>query len=147
MPVQNVRDFPETTGKLDSELKAPFHLNEHGNPNFFQVFAKKSLIKNIFEVAKKLDSTTFFWKIVPYWVYFVQGEDFKQTTELSKKVQYSLNPAIKKSLNEASNAYVNKRNFTFKLAFWVSQVTKTQFCVKVIQIFNVQLVRILMHKC
>jgi len=25
----------------------------------------------------------FFWKIVPNWVYFGQGEDFKQTTELS----------------------------------------------------------------
>ena len=43
----------------------------------------------------------FFWKIVPNWMYFVQGEDFKLTTELSKKVQYSRNQAIKNSLNEA----------------------------------------------
>ena len=43
-----------------------------------------------------------FWgKTVPYWVYFGQGEDFKLTTELSKKVQYSRNQAIKKGLNEA----------------------------------------------
>ena len=39
--VQNVRDFPQT--KLDSEINAPFLLNEHGDPRlFFQVFAKSS---------------------------------------------------------------------------------------------------------
>jgi len=32
---------------------------------------------------------------------FGQGEDFKLTTELSEKVQYSRNRAIKDSLNEA----------------------------------------------
>ena len=43
----------------------------------------------------------FFWKMVPNWVYFGQGEDFKLTTELSEKVQYSRNQAIKDGLNEA----------------------------------------------
>ena len=43
----------------------------------------------------------FFCKIVPYWVYFDQGEDFKQTTELPRNVQYSRNQAIKNGLNEA----------------------------------------------
>jgi len=43
----------------------------------------------------------FFWKIVPNWLYFGQGEDFKLTTELSEKVQYSRSQAIKNSLNEA----------------------------------------------
>ena len=43
----------------------------------------------------------FFWKIVPTWVYFGQGEDFKLTAELSEKVQYSGNQAIKNGLNEA----------------------------------------------
>ena len=37
----------------------------------------------------------FFWKIVPYWVYFGQDEDFKLTRELTEKVQYSHNQAIK----------------------------------------------------
>ena len=51
----------------------------------------------------------FFLKIVPYWVYFGQGQDFKLTTELSEKLQYSRNQAIKDSLNEALNTtYVNK---------------------------------------
>ena len=31
--LQNVRDFPQT--KLDSEINAPFLLNEHGDPQLF----------------------------------------------------------------------------------------------------------------
>ena len=59
-------------------------------------------MKNKFE-EEKFDSGTRFvlGKIVPYWVYFGQGEDFKLTTELFEKVQYSRNQAIKNSLNEA----------------------------------------------
>ena len=34
-------------------------------------------------------------------MFFDQSEDFRLTTELSKKVQYSRNQAIKNSLNEA----------------------------------------------
>ena len=37
------------------EINSPFLLKEHGDSRiFFQVFAKKSLIKNIFEEEKKL---------------------------------------------------------------------------------------------
>ena len=100
--MQNVRDFPQT--KLDGEINSPFPLNEHGDRRcfFFQVFAKSSLIKNIFEDEKNLIVEHFFlWKIVPNWEYFGQGEDFKLTTELSEKVQYSRNQAIKNSLIEA----------------------------------------------
>ena len=43
----------------------------------------------------------FFGKIVPYLVYFGQSEDYKLTTELSEKVQYPQNQAIKNGLNEA----------------------------------------------
>ena len=57
MSVQNLRDFLQT--KLDSETNAPFLLNEHGDPRFcFLVFAKNSVIKNIFEEGKKFDSRT-----------------------------------------------------------------------------------------
>ena len=60
MSVQNVRDFPQT--ELDSEINAPFLLNEHGDPQiFFQVFTTNSLIKNIFEEEKKFDSRTLFF--------------------------------------------------------------------------------------
>ena len=45
----------------------------------------------------------FLRKIVPNWVYFGQGEDFKLTADLSEKGQYSRNQAIKNSpLNEAT---------------------------------------------
>ena len=55
--VQNARDFPQT--KLDSEINYPFLLNEHGDPRFFfHVFAKNSLIRNIFEEEKTFDSRT-----------------------------------------------------------------------------------------
>ena len=62
MHVQNPRDFPQT--KLDSEINAPFLLNELGDPRFFfffgggGAFAKNSLTKNIFEEGKKFDSRT-----------------------------------------------------------------------------------------
>ena len=59
----------------------------------------------------------FFWKMVPNWVYFGQGEDFKLITELSEKVQYSRNQAIKNGLNEAillmsiNEALLSRQNF------------------------------------
>ena len=43
----------------------------------------------------------FFWKIVPNWVSFGQGEGFKLTTKLPEKVKYPHNQAIKNGLNEA----------------------------------------------
>ena len=55
--VQNVKEFPQT--ELGSEINFPFLLNEHGDPRFFfQVFAKDSLLKNIFEEEIKFDSRT-----------------------------------------------------------------------------------------
>ena len=66
--MQNVRDFSQT--KLYGEINSPFLLNEHGDPrNFFQVFAKDSLIKNIFEEEKKFDSGKrfIFGKQFPNW--------------------------------------------------------------------------------
>ena len=65
MQVQNVRDFPQT--KLDNGKNSPFLLNKHCDPRFFfQVFAKNSLMKNIFEEEKSLIvEHDFFWKMVP----------------------------------------------------------------------------------
>ena len=92
----------------DLKTMSTFHSslwgNKHGDPRFVsQVFAKNSLIKNIFEEENRFDSTTwFFWgTVVSYLVYLGQGEDFKITPELSEKVQYLHNQAIKKELNEA----------------------------------------------
>ena len=43
----------------------------------------------------------FLGKIVSYLVYLGQGEEFKLTTELSEKVQYAHNQAVKNELNKA----------------------------------------------
>ena len=59
-------------------------------------------MKNIFEEEKSLIvKHDFFWKIASYWECFGQGEDFKLTTKLSKRVHYSRNQIIQNSLNEA----------------------------------------------
>ena len=62
--------------------------------------------------------------MVPNGVYFCQGEDLKLTTELSEKVQYSRNQAIKNGLKWSNTAYVNKWSFTFKAKLCAFQVNK-----------------------
>ena len=55
--MQSERDFPQT--ELNNGINSPFLLNEPGEPGFFfQVFAKNSLMKNMFEEEKKFDSRT-----------------------------------------------------------------------------------------
>ena len=52
-----------------------------------------------------------------HWVYFGQGEVVKLTMELSEKVHYSRNQAIKNGLNEAilfmsiNEALLSRQNF------------------------------------
>ena len=76
--------------------------------DFFQVFAKNSIIKNIFQEEKKFDSGLehdfFFWKVVPNWVYSGRGEDLKLTPQLSEKMQYSRNEAMEKQLKWSNTA-------------------------------------------
>ena len=55
----------------------------------------------------------FLGEIVSYLVYLGQGEDFKLTMELSEKVKYLHNRAIKNELNEAIPL------------IWIKEVTKT----------------------
>lgn len=55
-------------------------------------------------------------------MYFSQGEDFKLTTKLSEKVQYSHKQTIKNGLS--NTAYANKKSFTLTIRFCVFQVTK-----------------------
>ena len=55
--VENVRDFPQT--KVDNGKKIfYFFLKRTRWPPIFQVFAKNSLMKDIFEEEKKFDSRT-----------------------------------------------------------------------------------------
>ena len=95
---------PDCDLKTMSTFHSSLWGNKHGDPRFVsQVFAKNSLIKNIFEEENRFDSRTWFFggTVVSYLVYLGQGEDFKLTRELSEKVQYPHNQAIKKELNEA----------------------------------------------
>ena len=63
---------------------------------FFQVFAKNSLMKNIFKEKKSLIvEHDFSWKMVP------NCRGLQVNHDLSEKVQYSRNQAIKNGLNEA----------------------------------------------
>ena len=79
-------------------MNSPFLLNEHGNPQFFfQVFAKNSLIKNIFEEDKKFDS---------------------------RKSAIFPQPGNQERLKWSNTAYVSKWNFTFKTKLCAFQVTK-----------------------
>ena len=55
--MQIVRGFPQT--KLDNGINSSYLLNEHGDPLvLFRVFAKNSLMKNIFKEEKKFDIRT-----------------------------------------------------------------------------------------
>ena len=54
-------------------------------------------------------------------MYFGQGQDFKLTMELSKKVQ----PSNQKQPKWSNTAYVNKLRFTFTIKLCVFLVTKT----------------------
>ena len=99
-------------------------------------------MKSIFEEEKSLIvEHNFFWKTVPYWAYFGQGDDFKLTTELSKKSATFPQPSTQKRLKWSYTAYVNKWSFTFK-KLCAFQATMTYFCIKVIRTFNVQPVKI-----
>ena len=94
-PVPTVQIIhPDCDFKAMSTFHSSLLRNKHGDPRFFsQLFAKNSLIKNIFEEEKKFDIRTLFFggEIVSYFVHLGQSEGFKLTTELSKKVQYPYN--------------------------------------------------------
>jgi len=100
MHVQNIRDFPQT--KLNGEKNSPFLLNEQGDPRiFFQIFAKNSLIKNIFEDEKKFESgTRFFSENSSQLGVFQPRRGLQAYHRTVRKVQSSRNQAIKISLNE-----------------------------------------------
>jgi len=65
------------------------------------MFAKNSLMKNIFKEEKTFDSGTRFFSENSSHLRVFWPRRVKLTTELSEKLRYSRNEAIKKSLNEA----------------------------------------------
>ena len=64
-------------------------------------------------------------------MYFGQGQDFKLTTELSEKVQYSRNQATKNSLNEDQDLTLCEGDSIFnsqpvKISHFKSPLTRKQ---------------------
>ena len=58
--IQNTRDFPQTT--LDSEINAPFLLNEHGDPHFlFYKFNENNILNNWEKNCRNL------WLLIGKW--------------------------------------------------------------------------------
>ena len=113
-------------------------------PNFFpQVFAKNSLIKNIFEEEKKFDSTTWFFGESSF-VFGVFGsrQGLQANQGTVRKSAISPKPGNRKRIKWNNTAYLNKRSFVFKIKFCVFQVTTTSFCKKGIRILNAQPVKI-----
>ena len=115
MHVQIVRDFPQT--KLDNGINSPFLLNELGDPRFFfQVFARNSLMKNIFEEEKKFDSRTQFFflengsQLGVFWPR--RGPQVNQETV--RKSAILPQPGNQERLKWSNTAYVNKWSFTFR---------------------------------
>ena len=106
-------------------LSQQFEGNKHGDPRFFfQVFAKNSLIKNIFEEEKKFDSRTwFFWE--SSFVFGVLGSrrGLQANQGTVRKSAISPQPGNRKRIKWSNTAYLNKRSFMFKIKFCVFQVT------------------------
>ena len=101
--------------RVISESMTTFHgilwENKPGNPRFFfQVFAKNSLINNIFEEEKKFDSRTWFFgenSSVPgvFW----PRRGLKAIHEPFRKSAIFPPPANQKRLKWSNTAYVNKK--------------------------------------
>ena len=77
----------------------------------------------------------FFWKTVPNWVHFGQGED--QVNHGTVRVQYPRNQAIKNGLNEVLLMSINEALFSRQ-----NFVPFNSFCMKVIRTLNAQPVKI-----
>ena len=105
--VQNVRDFPQT--KLNSEIISPFLLNEHGDPRlFFQIFAKNSLIKNIFEKEKSLIVHDYLGENSSQLGVFWPRRGLQTNHGTTGKSAIFPQPSNQKQLKLGNTAYVNK---------------------------------------
>ena len=109
----------------------------------FQVFAKNSLVKNIFEEEKKFDSRTwFFFENSSQLGVFWPRRGLQVNLRTVRKSEISPQPGNKKRLKWSNTAYVNKWSFTFKTKLCSFPLTGTQFCIKVIRTLNAQPVKI-----
>ena len=134
----------------DCELKtmSTFHSslwgNKHGDPRFFsQVFAKNSLINNIFEEEKSLIvEHDFFWESSFVYGVFGSRRGLQANQGTVRKSAISPQPGNRKRIKWSNTSYLNKRSFMFKIKFCVFQGTTPSFCKKGSRILNAQPVKI-----
>ena len=117
--------------RVTSESMTTFHGSlwgkKPGNPQFFfQVFAKNSLVNNIFEEEKKFDSRTWCFRenssvLGVFW----PGRGLKANHGTVQKSAIFPPSDNQKWLKWSNTAYVNKKSFTFAIKLCVFQVTKT----------------------
>ena len=112
--------------RVISESMTTFHGswwgNKPGNPRFFfQVFAKNSLIDNIFEEEKKFDSRTwFFWENSSVLGVFWPRRGLKANHGTVRKSAIFPPPDNQKRLKWSNTTYVNKKSFTFAIKLCLS---------------------------
>ena len=87
--VQKLRDFPQT--KLDSEINAPFLLNEHGDPHFlFYKFNENNILNNWEKNCQK--------SMVTFLAYEINATD-RDVTRPTEQVQVMF-PLKDKNINQ-----------------------------------------------
>ena len=117
--------------RVISESMTTFHGNLWGNkpvtPDFFfQVFAKNSLLNNIFDEEKNFDRRTwFFWENCSVLGVFWPRRGLKANHGTVHKSAIFPPPDNQKRLKWGNTAYVNKESLTFAIKLCVFQVTKT----------------------
>ena len=94
------------------------------HPIFSQVFAKNSLIKNIFEEEKKFDSRAWFFLEISFvFVVFGSRRGLQANRGTVRKSAISPQLGNQKRIKWSNTAYLNERSFMFKIKFCVFQVT------------------------
>ena len=113
--------------RVISESMTTFHGSLWGNkPSNPRVFAKNSLINNIFEEEKKFESRTwFFWENSSVLGVFWPRRGLKANHGTVRKSAIFPPPDNQKRLKWSNTAYVNKKRFTFAIKLCDFQVTKT----------------------
>ena len=84
----------------------------------------------------------FFWKKSPLLDVFWPRPVLKANHGTVRKSAIFSKPSDQKQLKWSNTAYVNKWSLTFKIKLCVFRVTKTLLYMKVIRIFNAQVVKI-----
>ena len=122
---------PDCDLKTMSAFHSSLWENKHSDPRFFSlVFAKNSLIKNIFQEEKKFDSRTiFFFENSSVLGVFESRRELHANHGTVRKSAISPQPGNQKLIKWSNTAYLNKRSVKI-----LSVSSNKDFCMKVIRI-------------